>query len=88
MLAEAAEGLRDGLSVSADVTASDDQPAGMWVTAARGRHVALLSEPAFDTARVTAVAAAQPQTAKEEPVTVTDTAAPAVEACSSVMPSR
>jgi hypothetical protein len=57
ILAEASEGLRDGLSVSADVQASDDQAGGMWVTAAKGRHVALLSEPAFDAARVSAVTA-------------------------------
>jgi hypothetical protein len=73
ILAEAGEGLRDGLSVAADVIASDDHPDGMWVTAAKGRHVALLSEPAFDTARVTAVAATRPP---ERPaMTVTDTTA-------------
>ena len=62
ILAEAGD-LRDGLSVSADVDASTDTDAGTWVTAARGRHVALLSEPAYDTARVTAVAATAPQPA-------------------------
>ena len=61
ILAEAAEGLRDGLSVAADVQAADDQAGGMWVTAARGRHVALLSEPAFDAARVSTVTATAPQ---------------------------
>jgi phage head maturation protease len=55
VLAEAGDGLRDGLSVAADVSASDDTDDGIYVTAARGRHVALLSEPAFDTARVSAV---------------------------------
>lgn len=60
ILAEAAEGLRDGLSVAADVTTADDQAGGMWVTAARGRHVALLSEPAFDAARVSLVTATAP----------------------------
>ncbi|HEY2303239.1 MAG TPA: hypothetical protein VGH66_15170 [Acidimicrobiales bacterium] len=81
ILAEAADGLRDGLSVSADVTASDDRDEGTWVISARGRHVALLSEPAFDAARVTAVAASQPQPTVGEPVTVTEpTTAAAVEA--------
>ena len=74
ILAEAADGLRDGLSVAADVTGSDDRDEGTWVTAARGRHVALLSEPAFDNARVSAVAAAQPQPNIGEPVTVTEPA--------------
>jgi phage head maturation protease len=61
VLAEAAEGLRDGFSVGADVEAGDDRDDGsLWVTAARGRHVALLSEPAFDSARVAAVVAAPP----------------------------
>jgi hypothetical protein len=59
ILAEAGD-LRDGLSVAADVSASDDTDAGLWVTAARGRHVALLSEPAFDAARVSAVTAQRP----------------------------
>jgi hypothetical protein len=59
ILAEAGD-LRDGLSVGAEVDAATDTDAGLWVTAARGRHVALLSEPAFDTARVTAVTAAPP----------------------------
>ena len=79
ILAEAADGLRDGLSVAADVTASDDRDEGTWVTSARGRHVALLSEPAFDNARVSSVAASQPT---GEPVTVTEPtiAPPAVEA--------
>ena len=72
ILAEAGD-LRDGLSVAADIQASDDQDGGLWVTAAKGRHVALLSEPAYDTARVTAVAASQPIGAP--PVTVIDTTA-------------
>ena len=80
ILAEAADGLRDGLSVAADVSASDDRDEGTWVTAARGRHVALLSEPAFDNARVSAVAAQAPPTESDPAMTVTDTPAPAVEA--------
>jgi phage head maturation protease len=72
ILAEASEGLRDGLSVAADVIASDDVEQGTWITAARGRHVALLSEPAFDAARVSAVAAQAPES--ENPMTVTEPA--------------
>ena len=72
ILAEAGD-LRDGLSVAADIQASDDQDGGLWVTAAKGRHVALLSEPAYDTARVSTVAAASPQLSDQEPtVTVTE----------------
>ena len=72
ILSEAADGLRDGLSVAADVVTSDDRDEGTWVTAAKGRHVALLSEPAFDDARVSTVAAASPQTDQEPTVTVTE----------------
>jgi hypothetical protein len=78
ILADASDGLRDGLSVSADVTASDDTDGGIWVTAAKGRHVALLSEPAFDAARVSAVTATAPTPTPGEPMTVTDPAPPAV----------
>jgi hypothetical protein len=74
ILAEASEGLRDGLSVAADVETSDDAADGMWVTAARGRHVALLSEPAFDAARVSAVTANRPAPESEPAMTVTEPA--------------
>jgi phage head maturation protease len=84
VLAEAADGLRDGFSVGADIGAFDEQDGGsIWVTAARGRHVALLSEPAFDTARVSAVVAAPPPPtvtpttgAPPMPLTATATATP------------
>ena len=76
ILAEASDGLRDGLSVAADVTASDDRDEGTWVTSARGRHVALLSEPAFDNARVSSVAAASQPTGAT--MTVTETPTPAI----------
>jgi hypothetical protein len=56
-LTEAAEGLRDGLSVGAEIEDATETDDGLYVTAARVRHVALLSEPAFDDARVTNVAA-------------------------------
>jgi hypothetical protein len=89
VLAEAGEGLRDGLSVGADIDAADDTDAGLWVTAARGRHVALLSEPAFDAARVTAVTAAPPPTGGPT-VTFTEPApaavAPVVEAAPAPAP--
>jgi hypothetical protein len=55
VLAEAAAGLRDGLSVAADISDHDETDAGLLIHAARGRHVALLSEPAFDSARVSSV---------------------------------
>ena len=58
VLAEAGAGLRDGLSVAADISDHEDTTAGLVIRAARGRHVALLSEPAFDTARVSSVHAA------------------------------
>jgi hypothetical protein len=60
ILADAQEGLRDGFSVGVDVITSEDRAEGTYVTAARGRHVALLSEPAFDAARVASVIAAAP----------------------------
>jgi hypothetical protein len=74
ILAEASEGLRDGLSVGADLEAFDDQDGGMWVTAARGRHVALLSEPAFDSARVATVVATAPPHTPGATMTVTEPA--------------
>jgi phage head maturation protease len=61
VLADAQEGLRDGFSVGVDVIGSEDRPEGTYVTVARGRHVALLSEPAFDAARVASVTAAAPE---------------------------
>jgi hypothetical protein len=73
ILAEAGD-LRDGLSVGADIDAATEGDAGLWVTAARGRHVALLSEPAFDTARVSVVTAAPPT---QGVPTVPDAPAPA-----------
>ena len=60
VLAMASSGLRDGLSAGVDVQAADDRPQGLYVTQARLRHVALLSEPAFDDARVMSVTAAAP----------------------------
>jgi hypothetical protein len=75
ILSEAGD-LRDGLSVSAEVSASDDTDQGMWVTAARGRHVALLSEPAFEAARVSAVTAAAPAPRGAPAMTVTELPAP------------
>jgi hypothetical protein len=67
VLADAQEGLRDGFSVGVDVLTAEDRPEGTYVTAARGRHVALLSEPAFDAARVASVTAAAPDPAPPDP---------------------
>jgi hypothetical protein len=87
ILAEAGD-LRDGLSVGAEVDAATDTDAGLWVTAARGRHVALLSEPAFDTARVTAVTAAPlTQGAPTVPETAAPTAPPAPPAAVAASPA-
>jgi hypothetical protein len=72
ILAEAAEGLRDGLSVAAELVDFDERDDGIWVTAARGRHVALLSEPAYDTARVSSVAATAPIPESELTMTMTE----------------
>ena len=59
-LLEASAGLRDGFSVGADVLRAEDRPEGLYVLAATVRHVALLSEPAYEAARVTAVRAGAP----------------------------
>ena len=68
-LLEAAEGLRDGLSVGLDVTASDTDEDGVTtVTAATLREVSLVTFPAFDDARVVDVAASEtPDTTDSEP---------------------
>ena len=70
-LLEASEGLRDGLSVGADIVDATESDQGLYVTAARVRHVALLSEPAYDDARVTTVAAAAPPPSPERALMTT-----------------
>lgn len=59
-LADAASGLRDGLSVGAEILEAEETADGLYVRAARVRHVALLSEPAYPDAVVTTVAASTP----------------------------
>ena len=59
-LIEAADQLRDGLSVGAEVLDAEVDAAGvLHVTAWRLRHVGLVTSPAFATATVTEVAAAR-----------------------------
>lgn len=67
-LIEAADGLRDGLSVGVRVTAHEDGSDGsMTVTAAELEEVSLVVRPAFTDARVTDVAASEsdPETSEE-----------------------
>ena len=69
-LVEASQGLRDGLSVGAEIVTSHYQGENLVVTAAILREVSLVTEPAFDSARVSKVAAsAEPETTtNEEPL--------------------
>ena len=71
-LVEASQGLRDGLSVGAEIVTSHYQGDNLVVTAAILREVSLVTEPAFDSARVSQVAAsAEPEpTTNEEPLTM------------------
>ena len=57
MLAEAADGIRDGLSVGADVIQHEVARDRVRVTEAKLIEVSLVAFPAFDAARVTRVAA-------------------------------
>lgn len=57
VLAEAADGIRDGLSIGADVIRYTERGDTVEVTEARLLEVSLVAFPAFDTARVTDVAA-------------------------------
>lgn len=69
-LLEASEGIRDGLSVGMDVTASDSDDDGtLVVTAADLREVSLVTFPAFDAARVADVAAHRTTTPHPHPHT-------------------
>jgi hypothetical protein len=89
VLADAQEGLRDGFSVGVDVLTAEDRPEGTYVTAARGRHVALLSEPAFDAARVASVTAAAPDPPAPAPAVIAPTEGePAVSDTSNVTTVR
>jgi HK97 family phage prohead protease len=73
-LLEAAEGVRDGLSVGLDSIESYTDEAGvMHVTAAVWRETSQVTFPAFASARVTNVAASEPTAPDTEPVPETIT---------------
>lgn len=62
LLVEAAEGLRDGISVGASVDKYKMVDGVMRVSAATLHEVSLVTNPAFTEARVTKVAASEPET--------------------------
>jgi HK97 family phage major capsid protein len=57
VLVEAADGLRDGISVGANIIKHTDRDGQIIVTSAELVEVSLVTSPAFDAARVTQVAA-------------------------------
>jgi phage head maturation protease len=65
-LVEAADKLRDGLSVGVEVLESEFEGEVLVITAARLDHVGLVTRPAIDSARVTRVAASATPTQNEE----------------------
>jgi len=73
-LIEAAEGLRDGLSVGANIIDFEDTDQGYVVTAAELVEVSLVATPAFSQAGVEQVAASEPDptpaTSDQEPTTM------------------
>lgn len=69
VLIEAADGLRDGISVGANIIEHTVKGSTIVVTAAELVEVSLVTNPAFDAARVTQVAAS----AEAEPETVEET---------------
>jgi HK97 family phage prohead protease len=60
-LIEASEGLRDGLSIGAMIDEYDIRDGIIHVTSARMIETSLVTSPAFDSARVTQVAASEPE---------------------------
>lgn len=82
MLIKAAEGILDGLSVGVEVLSSKERKDGtMVVTAAILKEVSLVESPAFDSARVTDVAAAEAEEISETQVseeTTTETESEAI----------
>lgn len=68
-LVEAADKLRDGLSVGVEVLESEFEGEVLVITAARLDHVGLVTRPAIDSARVTRVAASATPTQNEEEMT-------------------
>ena len=69
VLVEAADGLRDGISVGANIIEHTIKDGNIIVQSAELVEVSLVTNPAFDAARVTQVAA----TAVDEPETVEET---------------
>ena len=68
-LIEASEGLRDGLSIGAMIDAHEIRDGIIHVTSARMIETSLVTSPAFDDARVTQVAASEPEES-ETPETI------------------
>lgn len=66
-LTEAAEGLRDGLSVGVKVDAWSNQDGVMTIDAAKLIEVSAVTEPAIDSARVAEVAASEGENENSEP---------------------
>ena len=60
-LIEASEGLRDGLSIGAMIDAHEIRDGIIHVTSARMIEISLVTSPAFSDARVTQVAASEPE---------------------------
>lgn len=59
VLIEAADGIRDGLSVGAEIISHDRGPDAVTVTEAKLIEVSLVAFPAYDAARITRVAATE-----------------------------
>lgn len=86
-LIEAAEGLRDGISVGANLEEWDVRDGAIHVTRANLVEVSLVHRPAFDTARVLDVAASDaevstdaPSTPEQEPENMPETTPEVVDA--------
>jgi HK97 family phage major capsid protein len=80
-LVEASQGLRDGLSVGASITDSIQKKDGLHVLSANLIEVSLVTDPAFDSARVAQVAASadtEPESIEEIDMSE-NTAAPEAE---------
>ena len=67
-LIEASEGLRDGLSIGAMIDAHEIRDGIIHVTSARMIEVSMVTSPAFTDARVTQVAASEPEDSATETI--------------------
>ena len=67
-LIEASEGLRDGLSIGAMIDAHEIRDGIIHVTSARMIEISLVTSPAFSDARVTQVAASEPEDVATETI--------------------